>query len=304
VVLAVLSIAVLVYFIHHISDSIQVATLSGRVRRELRETVDRLYPADAGLDRAETSHPSDSLPADVSAGTAVTPRSSGYVAGIDAEHLVEVARRADVTVVMQARPGDHVLDDDVVARIWPPVDDDETVHALSRAVTIGENRTPYQDITFAVQQLVELAVRALSPGTNDPFTAQNALDDLKVGLAQLAARPLPSARRYDTDGRLRLVAHPVALESLLDHVLDAVRTYALDAPSVLMKALELVEAVGARTSSGHVREHLSRHVGYLVDAYVRGDPAVPDLQRLRTRADTVLAGLTADGTDDAQRTRP
>ncbi len=61
-------------------------------------------------------------------------------------------------------------------------------------MTVGRNRTPYQDVAFAVQQLVELAVRALSPGTNDPFTAQNALDDLTVGLALMAARPTPSAQ--------------------------------------------------------------------------------------------------------------
>lgn len=198
VVLAVGCVAVLVYFIHHISDSIQVATLSGRVRTELRETVERMYPAGTGRDVAAVRDDAGPrLPDDLAGAAPVEAGRAGYVAAIDLERLLRLGREHDRVVLLAVRPGDHVLPDDVVARVWPAGDDDsdELLTAVGRAVTVGRNRTPYQDVSFAVQQLVELAVRALSPGTNDPFTAQNALDDLTVGLALMAARPTPSPRR-------------------------------------------------------------------------------------------------------------
>ncbi|KQX65751.1 DUF2254 domain-containing protein [Angustibacter sp. Root456] len=301
VVLAVVCVAVLVYFIHHISDSIQVATLSGRVRQELRETVERMYPAQTGRDVAavadgESADRAADLPGDLSATTPVEAGDAGYVAAVDLAHLLRLGQDHDRVVVLTVRPGDHVLADDTVARIWPACDEarsDELASAVQRAVTVGRNRTPYQDVAFAVQQLVELAVRALSPGTNDPFTAQNALDDLTVGLALMAARPTPSARRYDDQGRLRVVAEPVTLAELVDQVMDAMRTYALGAPGVLLRTLDLAQAVGVRAESSDVRERLRTQVRLLADTFAREAVASRDVQLVTERAEQVLAAVPA-----------
>jgi uncharacterized membrane protein len=309
VVLAVGCVAVLVYFIHHISDSIQVATLSGRVRQELRETVERMYPAQTGRDVAAVADgaradraadllgdlPGD-LPGDLSATTPVEAGDAGYVAAVDLAHLLRLGQDHDRVVVLTVRPGDHVLADDTVARIWPACDEarsDELASAVQRAVTMGRNRTPYQDVAFAVQQLVELAVRALSPGTNDPFTAQNALDDLTVGLALMAGRPTPSARRYDEQGRLRVVAEPVTLAELVDQVMDAMRTYALGAPGVVLRTLDLAQAVGVRAESSDVRERLRTQVRLLADTFAREAVASRDVQLVTERAEQVLAAVPA-----------
>jgi uncharacterized membrane protein len=291
VVLAVGCVAVLVYFIHHISDSIQVATLSGRVRTELRETVDRMYPAQTGRDVVAVHGGAPTLPGDLTGATPVEAGSAGYVAAIDLDRMLGLAREHDCVIVLSARPGDHVLTDDVVARIWPAREDVST--AARRAVTVGRNRTPYQDVAFAVQQLVELAVRALSPGTNDPFTAQNALDDLTVGLALMAARPTPSAERYDDEGRLRVVAEPVTLAELVDQVMDAMRTYALSAPSVLLRTLDFAQAVGVRTESSDARARLRTQVRLLADTFAREAVASRDVQLVTERAEQVLAAVPA-----------
>lgn len=301
VVLAVVCVVVLVYFIHHISDSIQVSTLSGRVRTELRDTVERMYPAAVGRDAAAVRHdavhaPADGLPDDLAGASLVEAGASGYVAAVDLGRLVRVAQEHDRVVVLAVRPGDHVLADDVVARLWPPGEDADAdaVHAaVQRAVTVGRNRTPYQDVSFAVQQLVELAVRALSPGTNDPFTAQNALDDLTIGLALMAPRPTPSARRYDGDGRLRVVAEPVTLAELVDQVMDAMRTYALAAPGVLLRTLDFAQAIGVRAESSVVREHVRTQVRLLADTFAREAVASRDVQLVTERAEQVLAAVSA-----------
>ncbi|HEX3003634.1 MAG TPA: DUF2254 domain-containing protein, partial [Angustibacter sp.] len=296
VVLAVGCVAVLVYFIHHISDSIQVATLSGRVRTELRETVERMYPAQTGRDVAAVRDGDrPALPDDLSDATPVECADAGYVAAIDLDRLLRVAREHDRVVALAVRPGDHVLPDDVVARLWPAADGGSAalVSAVQGAVTVGRNRTPYQDVAFAVQQLVELAVRALSPGTNDPFTAQNALDDLTVGLALMAARPTPSAHRYDDEGRLRVVAEPVTLAELVDQVMDAMRTYALGAPGVLLRTLDFAQAVGVRAESSDVRTRLRTQVRLLADTFAREAVASRDVQLVTERAERVLAAVSA-----------
>jgi uncharacterized membrane protein len=235
------------------------------------------------------------LPDDLAAAARVEAGSAGYVAAIDLERLLRLAREHDRVVVLAVRPGDHVLPDDVVARVWPARDGEATelVTAVRRAVTVGRNRTPYQDVAFAVQQLVELAVRALSPGTNDPFTAQNALDDLTVGLALMAARPTPSAHRYDDEGRLRVVAEPVTLAELVDQVMDAMRTYALSAPGVLLRTLDFAQAVGVRAESSDVRQRLRTQVRLLADTFAREAVASRDVQLVSERAEHVLAAVPA-----------
>ncbi len=112
-----------------------------------------------------------------------------------------------------------------------------------------------------------MAVRALSPGTNDAYTALNALDDLTAGLVALASRRTPSPYRHDTHGQLRVVTPRVALVDLLDHVLDAVRWYAVEHPTVLHRTLDLVEQVGAASGRPAVRARLDNHVLQLVEAF-------------------------------------
>jgi uncharacterized membrane protein len=293
VVLAVVAIGVLVYFIHHISDSIQIATLTRRLRDELHGCVDRLYPADigAGVDDAPSPTPGPAGTPDVlddvaREGVLVRAAHSGYVQSIDEDELFRLATERDLVVVLRIRPGAYVVGEGEVAVLWPPGRaDDEAGDAVLATLQVTDARTPQQDIEFAAQQLVDMAVRALSPSTNDPYTAINALDDLSSGLAALAARTMPSTYRYDDDGRLRVVAVRVVLTDLLDQVFDAMRLYGLEHPSVLHHTLELGERVRDRSHDLVVHERLRTNVRLLVDAYSRSDPQQHDLDLLRRHAD-------------------
>ncbi len=293
VLLAVVAIGVLVYFIHHISDSIQVATLARRVRDELRSCVEQMYPAQAGAGVEDTSRAAGQadLPAGLERdGVVVRAPHPGYVQGVDEEGLLQLATERDLVVLLRVRPGAYVVGGSEVAVLWPPDRvDDEAGDALVATLHVTDARTPRQDIEFAVQQLVEMAVRALSPSTNDPYTAINALDDLSSGLVLLATRATPSPQRYDDDEHLRIVSSRPTLEDLLDQVFDAMRLYAVEHPSVLHRTLELGERVGGASSDPRVHERLRLNVRVLVDAYSRSDPQQHDLDLLRRRA----ARLTA-----------
>jgi len=141
------------------------------------------------------------------------------------------------------------------------------IRAVRSAMRIADARSPHQDPEFAVQQLTEMAVRALSPGTNDPYTAVNALNDLSAGLARLAARTPPSPERRDRDGIVRVHAPAVGTEQLVGSVVDNMRWYASSSPGVMHAALEVLERVGDHARSPELRAQLAGHVDSLEAAF-------------------------------------
>lgn len=264
VVLAVANVGVLIYFIHHISDSVQVSTLVGGVRRELLATVDRLYPEHLGQGEARAGTP------DLSGeGLEVTADRAGYLQSVAQKTLISTAHRHDLVVDLRVRPGDHVLAGDVLLVVRPAgTADDRVVRRLRRALLVTDARTPHQDIGFALQQLTEMAVRALSPGTNDPYTAQNAVDDLSAGLSELVSRPAPSPWRSGPDGVVRVHAPAPDVTQLLGTALDELRWYAAGAPAVVHACVRLIGRVGSHAQAGDDRlfRELLRHLDLFVDA--------------------------------------
>lgn len=294
VLLAVADVAVLIYFIHHISDSIQVATLAGRVRTELRETVDRMYPAALGADEPRRSgRDGAGLPADLDrTGVEVTAGRAGYLQYLDEDELMATATAHDVVLALRVRPGQYLLDSTVAVVAHPAERVGEEVRAAVRgALGVADARSPHQDVEFAVQQLTEMAVRALSPGTNDPYTAINALDDLSVGLTLLAGRDLPSSERYDDEGVLRVHAPRPEAGALVGQVVDAMRWYAAGHPSVMHKTLEVLERTGRSARSDVVRRGLVVHVDLLVDAFRSAGHHSHDVRSFEGRAEQVRAEL-------------
>lgn len=293
VLLAVLNVVVLIYFIHHISDSIQISTIARRVRSELHSTIERLYPEDVGRDEREVDG-DESLPDRLEEdGVPVHATRPGYVTAVKDDDLLTAAQEADVLVSLRVRPGKYVLEDSVLAVVHPPHDvGEEVCDAVRSAISINDARSPHQDISFAVQQLTELAVRALSPGTNDPFTAINALDDLSSGLSLLAHREMPSTHRYDAAGTLRVHAPYVGAVELTSEVLDNVRWYAVSSPAVMHAALDLARRVGRNAEHRAIRARLLTQVRLLEEAFERADHQRHDVEEFSARAQEAVRELT------------
>ncbi|MFC7956393.1 DUF2254 domain-containing protein [Rhodococcoides kroppenstedtii] len=282
VLLAVVDVGVLVYFIHHIAQSVQVGTLSARVRQELRDAVDLLHPEDPPTGLADVGEAT--LPP---RRATVRATRAGVVLGIDDAAAVALATRHDLTLVLRCRPGDHVLDGDPVVDIHGGAEPSDVVTTVSELVDLGDERTPRQDILFAVEQLTEIAVRALSTGTNDPYTARNAFDDLSSELARLASRPTPPAVRT-VAGRPRLVTTHVRVTECVDHVLDAVRLYAMSSPLVVRAGIRTAERIGTATTSPDVASRVSVHLARLAETCER------DMTDPSGRADCIAAAAEAD----------
>lgn len=269
VLLAVIGVGVLVYFIHHIAQSVQVSTLSARVRRELTTAVDEMYPAE---------HPDDSASAVglryPPVRTTVTARGSGVVVDHDESCAVDVGTELDGLIVVHRAPGEHVIEGEVLVEICTEAGttpSDESIDRLRDSFELGDARTPRHDISFAVEQMTELAVRALSTGVNDPYTARNALDDVSVGLVSMAQRPGPSGAKMDANGTIRVVLRRIPVVELIDHTLDAVRIYGMGSPMVIEAGIRLAERVGRAAREETTVDAVLAHLSLLQDAASRGD---------------------------------
>ncbi len=272
-VLALASVAALVYFLHHISDVIQVSTLVRRVREELERAVDALY-GDGSTDRVPAA------PLDRASAVVLADR-AGFVTTIDAAGLARAAQGVGVAEVL-AGPGVHVMVGEPLARVSG---DAEAMGTLVRDhVYIGDTRTPTQDVHFAVQQMVEMAVRAVSPSTNDPYTARNVVEELACGLVPALRHDDPGPGWVDEAGVVRLVWQLPSGAELVDLVFDDLRVYAASDPAVVLAALGLAGRL-LRVASPETAARVRLQVEELLAAAERSGLAELDLHRLRAQRD-------------------
>jgi uncharacterized membrane protein len=259
VVLAVGDVAVLVYFIHHIALSVQVTTLQKRVLGELEDVIAELSGDEDEPDRREEPFPAG--------GVVLTAPRSGYVEQLEFERLVALGARHDAVLRMLASPGDHVLVGDPVLELVGGSDLEEAALA---AVVIADARTPHQDLRYAVQQVVEIGVRGLATGTNDPYTAVSALDALTGALVELCRGDGPRTRFRDADGVARLWCTWPTAADLLAEVYLALRAYALDQPLVVRAGLRLAQRLEP-VARGTARTELHRQLEAFAGAYDAAD---------------------------------
>jgi len=229
VLLAIASLAVLIYFIHHIATSIRIETLLAQLAAETRAAVDRLYPERIGQDPpphdgATAEH---LIPDDLEKGARqIRATRSGYVQRLDVEALMQLATQHDLVVRIEARPGRFVAEGDALLAAYPRAHaPDEVVGRLREALVVGRERTPEQDLEFSIRRIVEIAQRALSPGINDPTTALYCIDRLGEALGRMTERDAPSPLRFDKSRRLRVVTEVSSLDELACPAFAAIARY-------------------------------------------------------------------------------
>jgi uncharacterized membrane protein len=258
VALALASVCMLVYFIHHVTRSVQVDGIVGRTARDFLRAIDRLFPEEIGLasgaapPHAEREQAETAEAALRERGMPVLARRSGYVQAVDGGALLTLATERRLRLWIDHRPGRFVTRGAPLAHVVVEPDvpgqgreeeEPDWENRLYDAFSLGEERTATQDVEFIVQQLVEVAVRALSPGINDPHTAILCLDHLSAGLCVLAGRQMPSAFRHDDHGILRIVAAPVTFAGVLEAAFDGIRHYGRADIRVMVRLLEVIGTV-------------------------------------------------------------
>ena len=254
VLLAIFSLGVLIYFIHHVSVSIQASQIIANVTHDLEHGIDRLFPERVG----EGERPVEPPPPDPAASEPLLSRVSGYVQAVDGERLMEVAVERDLVVRIEARPGAFVREGSTLLGVAGGPQPEDGADALREAFVIGSDRTGTQDVAFFIEQLVELAVRALSPGVNDPGTAQMCLDRLEQTLCRLATRAWPSPLRFDDRGTLRVIAEPVSFEEIAAASFEEIGRHGRHSATVTCHLLRAIAGVSSCAVRAEDRRALAR----------------------------------------------
>ena len=287
VLLALVSIAVLIYFIHHVSVSIQADEVVARVGKELEGGIDRLFPSQLGEPRSEAATASGeaALPA-AFAGEArpVGAAEDGYLQRVDADALMALASEEDLVLRLERRPGHYLVKGRAIVMVWPGSRVTESlVGKMNAAFLLGNQRTAAQDVEFSFGQLVEIAVRALSPGLNDPFTAIACVDRLGSALCRLARRDMPSPARLDALGRLRLVAPGPTFAGVVDTAFNQIRQSARSNPAVAIRMLDAIAHVAGQLRRAQDAACLQRHADMIIRGAREAVPEADDLLNVEAR---------------------
>lgn len=255
VVLGVVCVGVLVWFVHHAAEGINVDSVIEDVTQDLSGTIGHRDPEEA-----------PPLP-DMSEAMVLRSHQSGYLQQLDGEGLAGFAQEHDCAIRLLFRPGQRVHCGIPLALVKPAVDGAED--ALHSALAIGARRTMAEDTEFAADQLTEIAVRALSPGINDPNTAKTVIDFQTGVLCELAGRGLP--RGYvKRDGRVVVSWPATTYAGLLDTMLHLLRQNAASSPSVIIRMLEGLTMVAQVERDAARLDELGRHADLARQAGLTG----------------------------------
>ena len=284
--LFLLSVFTLVIFIHHLARSIVSDTVIARVGEQLDNEICRLLPL-----RDEANYDDASIPEAVGWSPFCLPR-GGYVQTIDLGAIGAAAAARNVVVELDFRSGHHLIAGGrhgAVSRA--DALDDGLREIVEGAVLLGAVRTPVQDMEFSVRQLVEVALRALSPGINDPFTAIAVVDRLGQSLALLMRRAPPSRLWRDESGAVRVVVQVSGFDGIVDFAFNQIRQSAAGHADVLIRVIETLGALAEHATDEAQRATLRRHVRMTSDAAHRSLAEREDLAVVDARRDRAATHL-------------
>jgi uncharacterized membrane protein len=260
--LALANIGVIIYFIHHISRSIQADRVIADVYQELSEHMQRLFPDELGSEmEVEENEASGPLPEEEGYPQTkpIVAAQDGYLQAIVGDGLVQIAKQNDILIYLQYRPGEFVVSGSPLATIKSSEKLDQSLDApIANSFIVGQQRSPEQDAEFAIHQLIEVAIRALSPGINDPYTAISCIDRLGAALCFLTHRAFPSAYRYDEEGDLRVIARPVAFAGMTQAAFDQIRQYGRSSVAVTIRLLETLETIATHSRTEEQKQAVLR----------------------------------------------
>lgn len=295
VALALASLGVLIYFIHHVSVSIQADEIITRVTAELIERLDTLFPEQIGEHGPRKAESDADLAACAQAPEGARPvasREDGYVQMIDADALIAIAKQEDVLIHIEHRPGAYVSAGGALVRVSPGVKTSPDLEGrINEAFVIGNQRTATQDFEHLIAQIVEVAVRALSPGINDPFTAASCVDRLGSVLKRVAGREIPSPLRRDEDGQVRVVAPVTTFPMIAEAAFSSIRRYGRSSVEVSTRLLETIAAIAPALQREEDREALQQQASLIARSVRKTLPTRADRDTVRRSYEKAMNAL-------------
>lgn len=274
--LVLLSTVVLLVFVHHLGRSIIADNVIDDVGKEIDNSAARMLPERTGDESRLRPRP-DGEPADLRL------NSEGYIQALDHGRIVDAARKADAVIEINIRAGHLLIPGLVIGKVWPShAVTPEFMTTIASGFLVGRSRTSVQDLEFSIRQIVEVGVRALSPGVNDPYTALVTIDRISLSLARIMCRGAPQTQWFDDDGNLRLIAQCSDFEGLVDASFNMIRQYGEGSAAVLIRLAERLSDL-YELANADQRATISKHLNMALRAGRRSLAEPNDLTALAKR---------------------
>jgi uncharacterized membrane protein len=288
--LTIVCLFALLFYVHKVARSIIADNIVAQVARDLRRNIRDMLPEDPEAAECDLPHPARPRASAVSLGR------SGYIQVIDYDALATLASREKALFQVMVRAGHFILSngEHVVVHAEHPLDP-EANEAVRSAFVVGEERTPAQDLEYGLRQLVEIALRALSPGINDPFTAIAVIDRLGAALEEIFQRSLRPAVWRDKAGEVQVIAQRSDVQGLTDAAFDAIRQAASAIPAVLIRMADVLGQLAPSLRSEATREAVMRHLAKLAETAEEMRLAPSDRQAILIRIELAKVAISTRG---------
>ncbi|MBW4688561.1 MAG: DUF2254 domain-containing protein [Komarekiella atlantica HA4396-MV6] len=297
ILLAIISIGVLIYFIHHASTIIQASNVIQNVSADLHSAIERLFPEKIGRGEPEDSLGVEEIPMSFEEeALPIRANGTGYLQAIDDEELMKIACKHNLLVRLKVRPGKFVVQGSDLVLVFPGKKvNQKLAKKINDAFILGKERTEQQDVEFPINQLVEIALRAISPAVNDPFTAIRCIDQLGAGLCHLVQRNFPSPYRYDNN-KLRVIAESVKFKGLTDAAFNQIRQYGRSDAAVTIRLLEAIALIATYTNNSKYQAALRHHADIILQDSREGLSQEQDCKDVQERYYEVIKTLDKSST--------
>lgn len=244
IALGILNILLLIIFIHHIATTIQSDKIVSEITNTLFDDLDDLMQDDEDTNTIRHFPDMKFIRSNYKNEFEISAQDNGYIQYIDYPDLLDITIEKELVVIINYRAGQYIIEGSPLFTVLSNGETSEELeNDLNDLISIGDIRTPLQDAEFAIHQIVEVAVRALSPGINDPYTANTCIDNLSAIMAKLTHTPFPHKHRYDEKGNLRLVINILTFKGILDAAYNQIRQNAGNSPAVLIRMMEAVNKI-------------------------------------------------------------
>lgn len=290
IVAAIINIILLIVFIHRIAISIQADKVVSDISEFISGQVESLFPEKLGEEKVNEEN------IDVSSAVSgyqkqliIKSSKSGYLQYIDSEALMEIITKHDALLELYYRPGKHLVKGSEIGLLYSNDKwEKKEFEKIFNQFVIGQTKTSQQDLEFSIQQMVEIAARALSSGVNDPYTAITCIDNLTSIMCYLAQAKFPSKYRFDEKRNLRIIADTLDFEGILDTAFNQIRQFSEDSPAVIVRMMEALTTIHGFTSKESHKKAVIKHAEMVFSSGKKNFVEKNDIVDLNERAVRIL----------------
>jgi uncharacterized membrane protein len=268
IILTFICVIYLILFIHDVSMSIQPSQIIKSINRELEKDIEKAFSSDLEDNTQEKEYHSivAKIKLQLKVKSKIANPSSGYLQFIDYKPLLELAKEYNLLIIIHFKPGEYIIKDEIMAGIYSEEEIEDSVIKKIRDLFVTANdKIAFQDAEFAVNQIVEIACKALSPGINDPFTAIACIDYLSSVMCKLTTVKFPPQFVEDSEDVVRIVAEALTFSGMLGAAFHQIRQFGAQSPSVIIRLMESLGRILDFTRNTEQREAVQKHLKMVLE---------------------------------------